>query len=109
MIYNRLTISILLATRCFKRRSSDATKIRCFFYLCKSFRIVLIISHLSIPFAFCTESKNPVSKDERLLKHHLCIQDSYIWLEYTNLRIIKVVSNSLYRLIPLCISRARDF
>ena len=67
MIYNRLTISILLATRRFKRRSSDATKIRCFFYLCKSFRIVLIISHLSIPFAFCTESKNPVSKDERLL------------------------------------------
>ncbi|EYA94006.1 hypothetical protein M141_4153 [Bacteroides fragilis str. S38L5] len=46
--------------------------------MCKSFRIVLIISHLSIPFAFCTESKNPVSKDERLLKHHLCIQDSYI-------------------------------
>ncbi|RGL00249.1 hypothetical protein DXC86_17220 [Bacteroides fragilis] len=78
MIYNRLTISILLATRRFKRRSSDATKIRCFFYLRKSFCIVLIISHLSIPFAFCTESKNPVSKDERLLKHHLCIQDSYI-------------------------------
>ncbi|KAA5196141.1 hypothetical protein F2Z84_19400 [Bacteroides fragilis] len=58
---------------CFKRRSSDATKIRCFFYLCKSFRIVLIISHLSIPFAFCTESKNPVSKDERLLKHLVTI------------------------------------
>ncbi|EXY32712.1 hypothetical protein M080_4989 [Bacteroides fragilis str. 3397 T10] len=28
----------------------------------------------------CTSKKsnNPVAKDERLLKHHLCIQDSYI-------------------------------
>ncbi|MBT9908628.1 hypothetical protein GPL10_23425 [Bacteroides fragilis] len=81
MIYNRLTISTLLVTRRFKRRSSDATKIRCFFYLRKSFCIVLIISHLSIPFAFCTESKNPVSKDERFLKHN----SRSICLIYTNL------------------------
>ncbi|KAB5421611.1 hypothetical protein F9000_07135 [Bacteroides fragilis] len=55
---------------CFKRRTSDATKIRRFFHLCKFFYIVLIISHLSILLAFSAESKNCVSKDVRFLKHH---------------------------------------
>ena len=56
--------------RCFKRRTSDATKIRRFFHLCKSFYIVLIISHLSVLLIFNVESKNNVLKDVRLLKHH---------------------------------------
>ena len=43
---------------CFKRRSSDATKIRRFFYLCKYFHSVLIISHLSVPLIFNVKSKN---------------------------------------------------
>ncbi|THC71411.1 hypothetical protein E7X19_15790 [Bacteroides fragilis] len=57
---------------CFKRRSSDATKIRRFFHLCKYFYIVLIISHLYLPLAFSEQSQNRVSKKERLLKHDLC-------------------------------------
>jgi len=55
---------------CFKRRSSDATKISRFFHLCKYFYIVLIISHLSLPLAFSEQSQNCVSKNERFLKHH---------------------------------------
>ncbi|MFK2074222.1 hypothetical protein ACIXIS_17610, partial [Bacteroides fragilis] len=47
-----------------------ATKIGRFFRLCKSFYIILIISHLSILLASSAESKNDVSKDVRLLKHH---------------------------------------
>ena len=60
----------LLLERCFKRRTSDATKIRRFFHLCKSFCIVLIISYLSISLIFNAESKNNVLKDVRLLKRH---------------------------------------
>ena len=55
---------------CFKKRTSDATKIRRFFHLCKFFYIVLIISHLSILLAFSAESKNGVSKNVRFLKHY---------------------------------------
>ncbi|MBW9280119.1 hypothetical protein FDF36_20880 [Bacteroides fragilis] len=60
---------------CFKRRSSDATKIRRFFHLCKYFCIHLIISHLSLPFVFSVQSQNCVSKKERLLKHDCVFQD----------------------------------
>ncbi|EFR55995.1 hypothetical protein BFAG_04694 [Bacteroides fragilis 3_1_12] len=63
-------MQILLLERCFKRRTSDATKIRRFFYLCKYFHSVLIISHLSVPLIFNVKSKNNVSKDVRLLKHY---------------------------------------
>ncbi|WP_231103373.1 hypothetical protein, partial [Bacteroides fragilis] len=66
---------------CFKRRSSDATKIRRFFHLCKYFYIVLIISHLYLPLAFSEQSQNRVSKKERLLKH----KGRSIYLIYTNL------------------------
>ncbi|MCE9147573.1 hypothetical protein K0H02_19670, partial [Bacteroides fragilis] len=54
---------------CFKRRSSDATKISRFFHLCKYFYIVLVISYLSLPLGFSEQSQNCVSKKERLLKH----------------------------------------
>ncbi|AUI49284.1 hypothetical protein BUN20_18215 [Bacteroides fragilis] len=67
--------NILPIIECFKRRSSDATKIRCFFHLCKYFYIVLIISHLSLPFAFSAQSQNCVSKKERLLKHDCISKD----------------------------------
>ncbi|MCE9402342.1 hypothetical protein K0H32_19450, partial [Bacteroides fragilis] len=66
---------------CFKRRSSDATKISRFFHLCKYFYIVLIISHLSLPLAFSAQSQNRVSKKERFLKHNR----RSICLIYTNL------------------------
>ncbi len=66
---------------CFKRRSSDATKISRFFHLCKSFYIILIISHLSLLFVFSAQSKDRVSKNERLLKH----KSRSIYLTYTNL------------------------
>ncbi|KAA4785475.1 hypothetical protein F2047_22665 [Bacteroides fragilis] len=65
-------MTVLKTQWCFKKRSSDATKIRRFFYLCKYFYIVLIISHLSLPLAFSEQSQNCVSKKERLLKHGLC-------------------------------------
>ncbi|RHM60417.1 hypothetical protein DWZ57_14555 [Bacteroides fragilis] len=65
---------------CFKRRSSDATKIRRFFYLCKYFYIVLIINHLSILLAFSAQSQNCVSKKERSLH-----KGRSICLIYTNL------------------------
>ncbi len=68
---------------CFKRRSSDATKIRRFFHLCKYFYIVLIISHLSLPFAFSAQSQNCVSKKERLLKHSMMGNMFVINLLYT--------------------------
>ncbi|KAA4748207.1 hypothetical protein F3B47_24735 [Bacteroides fragilis] len=64
-------MTVLNTQWCFKKRTSDATKIRRFFHLCKFFYIVLIISHLSILLAFSAESKNSVSKDVRLLKHRL--------------------------------------
>ena len=44
-----LIINTLYVISCFKGRSSDATKINLFFYSCKSFYIVLIISDLSTP------------------------------------------------------------
>ncbi|EYE41403.1 hypothetical protein M138_4623 [Bacteroides fragilis str. S23L17] len=56
---------------CFKRRSSDATKIRRFFHLCKYLYIILIISYLSLLLIFSAQSQNSVSKKERLLKHYL--------------------------------------
>ncbi|KAB5422055.1 hypothetical protein F9000_07865 [Bacteroides fragilis] len=65
-------MTVLNTQLCFKKRSSDATKISRFFHLCKYFYIVLIISHLSLLLAFSEQSQNCVSKDERLLKHDLC-------------------------------------
>nr|WP_084823015.1 hypothetical protein [Bacteroides fragilis] len=63
-------MTVLNTQWCFKKRTSDATKIGRFFRLCKSFYIILIISHLSILLASSAESKNDVSKDVRFLKHH---------------------------------------
>ncbi|KAA5019563.1 hypothetical protein F2Z87_17560 [Bacteroides fragilis] len=57
---------------CFKKRTSDATKIRRFFCLCKHFCIVVTVSHLSLLRIFCARTKDLVSKDVRFLKHN-CI------------------------------------
>ena len=72
-----LIINTLYVISCFKGRSSDATKINLFFYSCKSFYIILIISDLSTPLASSAEGKNGVSKNERFLKHH-CVSKTVI-------------------------------
>ena len=71
----------MLYESCFKGRTSDVTKIRRFFYLCKYLYIILIISYLSLLLIFSAQSQNSVSKKERLLKHN----SRSICLIYTNL------------------------
>ena len=71
----------MLKETIYKGRTSDVTKIRRFFYLCKSFCIALIIRSLSTPLASSAEGKNSVSKNVRLLKHNR----RSICLIYTNL------------------------
>ncbi|RGO93793.1 hypothetical protein DXA81_17525 [Bacteroides fragilis] len=61
-------MTVLNIQLCFKKRTSDATKIRRFFCLCKHFCIVVTVSHLSLLRIFCARTKDCVSKDVRLLK-----------------------------------------
>ena len=82
----------LLLERCFKRRTSDATKIRRFFHLCKYFHIVLIISHLSVPLIFNVKSKNNVSKNVRLLKH--CFSSFRLYLSVSAFQVHRPLSRS---------------